>query len=54
MEIDLVIKYKGKKVDIDFSDCKNSFDCLDLIIETLGAEIDSDFNGYYQVNQVAY
>ena len=52
MKVDLVIKYKGRTIDVDFDECEDPHDCLDAIIETLGSEIDPEFNGYYQVNQV--
>jgi|TARA_Y100001973_G_scaffold86746_1_gene130010 hypothetical protein len=54
MKIDLNVIYNGKEVDIDFSECEDIHDCLDVLVETLGREIDSEFNGYYQVNQIPY
>ena len=54
MKVDLVIKYKGRIIDVDFDECTDPHDCLDKIVETLGSEIDPEFNGYYQVNQISY
>ena len=54
MKLDLNVIYNGKEVDIDFSECEDIHDCLDVLVETLGREIDSEFNGYYQVNQIPY
>ena len=54
MKIDLTIIHNGKELDLDFSECVDVHDCLDLIVTELGAEMDSDFNGYYEVNQRPY
>ena len=34
--------------------CKQTNEMSLDAIETLGSEIDPEFNGYYQVNQVSY
>ena len=54
MKIDLTITYKGNEIDLDFSECEDIHDWLDLIVTELGHEMDSNFNGYYEVNQRPY
>ena len=54
MKIDLTITHNGEQIDLDFSECKDIDECLDVIVETVGKELDSEFIGYYEVNKRPY